>query len=215
MANGELLTEEYPIEPYNFDVAPNPYLIGPIKSILQTVEAKILQLYADIAAFQAEISVQTATGAYLDAHGVLYATPRLAGEPDSAYRPRILEALTRGKITLSAIQAAVTNYLNSTTNTNGTTPTAVVYDLRSNPTLCAQDAANGNPIEICDFVVQVNRTISNAFFLGYSYLGYSTYLENGGTSYGGEDPEIELIVNQIKAAGMNAVYKNVDTFSTI
>jgi hypothetical protein len=217
MANGALLGGYYPVAPYNFDVAPAPYLIGPIKSILTVVESRLIQLYADIATVQAMVTVQTATGSYLDAHGVLYATPRLAGEPDDAYRTRMLEALTAGKLTLAAIQTSVDNYLLSITNSEGILPTGYVYDLRSDPTSCAADAAAGTTIEILDFVVQITTTLSinDVWFLDYTPLDYETYLFSGSTTYGGDstvDPALVAAVNRIKAAGTNAVFKSVVNF---
>jgi hypothetical protein len=219
VAEGELLTQYYPRTPYNFDVPPNPYLIGPLKSILQTVEARFNTLLADITSLQAQVSVQTATGVYLDNHGILYGTPRLAGEPDSAYRARILETIDAGKLTLGAIQTAVDNYLLSITSDAGVAPTADVYDLRSNPEKCAADAEEGYTVQILDFIVEIDIVLSytDAWFVGYSYLDYQTYLYQAGTSYGGEataDPALVAAINRIKAGGTNAVFKTVTTFGS-
>jgi hypothetical protein len=217
MADGALLAGYFPIAPYNFDTPPSPYLIGPLKSILTVVESRMIQLYADIATVQAMVTVQTATGSYLDAHGAFYATPRLAGETDDAYRARMLEALTAGKLTLGAIQTAVNNYLLSVTNSDGIIPTGYVYDLRSDPDACAADAAAGTTIEVLDFVIQITTTLSinDAWFLDYTPLDYETYLFSGSTTYGGDstvDPALVDAVNRIKAAGTNAVFKSVVNF---
>jgi hypothetical protein len=216
MADGALLADYYPVTPYNFDVVPPPYLIGPIKSILQTVESRFTQLYSDIAGVQAQITVQTATGAYLDAHGAYYATPRLPGELDIPYRARILEAIATGRLTIFALQNVLNNYLASLTETS-TPPVGLVYDLLSNPAKCAADAAAGTTVNILNFVVQVTYLLNKdeAFFLDYSYLDETTYLTQAGTVYGGAStvaPTLAAEINANRAGGTIPIYKTISKF---
>jgi hypothetical protein len=217
--DGSLITEYYPLVPYNFDVPPNPYLIGPLKSIFEVVEARLVQLYADIAGVQVQLSVQNATGSYLDAHGVLYATPRIPGELDVPYRARILEARSIGKLTLFAIQAAVSNYLVSATSADGgVLAGSDVYDLRSNPAACVTDATNGYTVQVLDFIVEVDVDLSvdDAFFLDYVELDYEAFLFTAGTTYGEtqpDDPGLVAAALSKKAGGTNAVFKTVVTFT--
>jgi hypothetical protein len=210
-----IFDDAYPKAPYNFDVPPPQYLLGPIKTILYCVNTQFQALYAAISALAAQVTVQTATGIYLDAHGVLYSTPRLAGESDASYRPRILAAITAGKLTIQAITAAVQAYLNSSTAAGYTAPSVYVYDLQSDPTSCAQDAANGNPIEIFQFVVQITRSISD-----YSSLsvvpGDPLTLFQAGTNYSqtSDDPNLIPVINRVKAGDTRPIIKTIVNIST-
>ncbi len=218
----DILTDYFPQDPYNFDVVPMEYAatgIGPYKAVITALATQITAYITAVNAFKIQTTIQSATGIYLDAHGVLYGVQRLTGEPDAAYRVRILEALTTGKLTILAIQNAVQKYLNSLASIDGGTPaTAYVYDLLSDPTTCAADAAAGNPIVILQFVVEVSYGVDEdgVFFLDYSYLDYTTYLWAAGTSYatGGIDPNLEAVVTAIKAAGTQPVYKTVSNIIT-
>jgi hypothetical protein len=216
------LTQYFPANPYNFDVTPTEYAptgLGPLHAVIEALAGAITNYVSAVNAFKVQTTIQTATGIYLDASGVLYGVQRLPGEPDSAYRIRILDALDSGKLTLGAIQTAVQKYLNSLASVDGgVAPVAYVYDLLSDPTSCAADAAAGETILILQFVVQVTSQVSedDIFFLDYAYLDYNTYLWTAGTTYatGGIDPGLEAVVYAIKAAGTQPVYKYVVTIIT-
>lgn len=214
--------DAYPKRPYNFDVPPPEYTVGPIKTILRAVTITVDKLTADVAFLNLQMSVQTATGVYLDNHGVLYNTPRLPGEIDDSYRPRILAALTTGKLTIQAIQRTVEDYLLSVTPNGLSVPTAIVYDLQSNPAKCALDAAAGYPIRIFQFVVEITESIGidEVFFLNYSYLSVvpddPLTLFDAATSYSdsSSNPALVRAVNSIKAANTRAIFKNVVNIDT-
>jgi hypothetical protein len=214
----DLLTQFYPKDSYNFDKPPPQYVLGPITSILREVASKFQQLTTDITMVQGMASVQNATGVYLDAHGVLYGVLRLPGEPDSAFRTRILAALTAGKLTLDAIEDVVSNYYISISSNPSNAPTAYVYDLQSDPTTCAVDATAGHPIVINEFVVQITSHVNEdeIFFEDYwAWLGYTTYLFDTATIYNGAQPQpLAALVGQTKAAGTAPVWKNTPIVDT-
>ena len=206
----------FPPAPYNFDQPPPQYLIGPIKTVLKAIALRLQQVTTDYQSYLAQVSVQTATGVYLDAHGVIYSTPRLPGEPDSAYRPRMLEALTAGRLTLAAISRTVANYYASTTDTTGggLTPVTYVYDLWSDPTSCAADEEAGQPIVPGNVVIQIASTFAKTkfFFLDYSYLDFSTYLMNYGTFYNSGtsgDPGLDSELAEVRAGGVVPIFKRI------
>jgi hypothetical protein len=209
--------DAFPEAPYNFDTPPPQYAVGPIKAILVSVSNRIEQLLADYAALQVQLSVQNATGTYLDAHGVLYGVPRLAGELDVPYRARILAAITRGRLTIPALEAALNAYLASTAVAGGNEISGFVYDLQSDPGACATDAGRGHPILMFQFVVEISYAVkeSDVFFLNYSYLTVDEAdplcLVSSSVSYAlaPTDPALGATITVTKAANTQPVYKTI------
>jgi len=156
----------------NFDVPPagTPAgSIGPLHVIFQQVGQALANLQNDALQAQSQLSVQHAAGPYLDKHGLFYGLVRMANEYDAAYRARILLAISHGKLTISAITAAVKAYY-----ATSRFPRAVyVFDLQSNPS-----RATGLGLKKCDFVVAITTSIpaSMVFFAGRSYADLNTYL---------------------------------------
>ena len=211
MANGEAVTQYFQADPYNFDVPPSPYLIGPLKSIFTVIEARLQTLLADITALGGEFSVANAGGVYLDAHGALYGVGRLPYELDPPYRARIIASITIGKLTLAAIKSAVQGVLDAKMLPSD--PQAVVYDLYSDPDMCAQDIANGQPIVRGNFVVGITTKVSVAdeFFLDYTEIDDQAYLaDDTGSLYAGGlvDPDVLAAVMRTKAGGAIAIFAN-------
>lgn len=216
-----LFDDKYPQVPYNFQAPPPIYAVGPIRAILLSVSNAVAALLTAMATAQAGMTVQQATGIYLDAQGVLYGVARLSGELDPQYAARILAALTAGKLTIPAIQAVVSTYFASQNSQTANPPTAYVYDLQSRPDLCAIDAANGNPIQIFQFVIEIEDQIpySDSWF-----LDYNSYLTNGSgdpltlppntVTYSLVPPSSDLaaVVAGVKAADTQPVYKTVLSF---
>jgi hypothetical protein len=217
----ELLTEQFPITPYNFGVPPIAYpTIGPIKAILSTYQSLILAFMAVVVSYISQTTVQTATGPYLDALGVLYGVLRYPGELDAAYRTRIFAAISRGRNTLAAIQAAVQDYENGLSIPTGGSPvTAMAYDQQSNPTLCAADAAAGTPVPIFYFVVQLSSSVNvdDAAFADYCACDDEAYLYQGGTSYisaASADPALIATVTSVRVANTIPIFKNAVNWDT-
>lgn len=201
----EVITgQTFPPGPYNFDTPPPQYTIGPLKAIFTKVGQAILDANAAILAFKEQVTVQTATGEYLDQHAKMYGVRRLTGESDADFRTRILAVLKAGKCTLAAIQTAVVNYYLSILPPTATQPTVHVFDLRSDPPDAIADG-----LQILDFEINVGFAYDHhlAFFLDFAYLDATTYLE---PFTGFEDSlgnDLDLILENVKAAGTHPVYK--------
>lgn len=168
----ETLLRFFPRALLNFDVPPPgtpPGLIGPLHAIFQKAGQVIANLQNDALQAQTQLSVQQAAGPYLDKHGLFYGLGRLANENDTAFRVRILLAITHGKLTIAAITAAVQSYY-----ARSPYPRAVyVFDLQSNPR-----RATGLGLKKCDFVIAITTSIpaSMVFFAGRSYADHGTYI---------------------------------------
>lgn len=155
----ELLTQFFPKESYNFDAVQVGIDPEPLTATLRVAGTMLEQLESDYADLQGQLSVQTATDAYLDAHGILYGVVRKAGEDDDPYRARILAALTRQVATLAAIAAAIVDYINENFPTAGgasTFTTAALTAVGANYTVPVSDAtpANGTLVNVTDEPIQ-------------------------------------------------------------
>jgi hypothetical protein len=188
--------------PYNFDVPPPGYEIGPLTAVKDQAENAINDMEGQAANLLQQLSVQTATGVYLNAHGVLYGVIRFSGEADTPFRARILAVLKTGKCTLAAIQAAVVNYYASVLPPSSPQPVIYVFDLRSDPVRAEADG-----LQILDFEINIafEYLADDYFFLDYSYLDYNTYLASETGSIDPSDP-LALVLQNVKAAGTHPVY---------
>lgn len=218
----DILVQYFPQAPYNFEDSPS----GAPKHnrlLLDAIAQAILDFESDAYIARGQVAITTALNAALDQHGLLTGTPRLPSEDDLAYRARILAALFAGKLTIAAIQSAVQAYFVST---GGVVPVVTVYDIQSNPTMCAQvlyvDPGSGALVHPTynDFVVQIIFPDTGAWYLNYGYLGpdptssptpgtggSDTYLlDDSVTGVTETDENLIKLVNSIRAAGKYPVY---------
>lgn len=204
------ITDQFPKAPYSWDQPPPGYVIGPLKAIFTKVGQAIQDYLSQVTTMQQMITVQTATGIYLDAHAKLYGVVRITNETDAAFRVRILGAIKTGKLTLSAIQQAVVNYYAATLPTNTQQPTVTVLDLQSNPTQATTDG-----LQILDFEINVAFAyrINEGFFLDLEAYLDNMYL----APYSGQENSLgtalDALLSNVKAAGTHPVYFVSSTWS--
>jgi hypothetical protein len=210
LSPAELVQQFFPGELLNFDTEAT----GPIESVFAATGEALAKFTNDNLLLQAQVAVQQASGMYLDLHGIAYDTLRFPGELDDPYRARILQALTSGRLTIPALQAAVVNYYASAYTTQ---PTILVWDLQSRPDLAA---AYG--IVRCQFVIDITFEVSpaNFFFAGRSYANRNTFSSDGSFGSGGgfsasPDPNLTAIVQRYKAAAYQPVFRITRKFGNI
>lgn len=166
------ITQFYPPAVYNFDVAPAIYQqfgTGPIRLLLQARQNALNAGYGAIQALQPQLTVQTATGVYLDAHGIMYGVLRAPGESDQTFRARILSVLPMQSLTIPAIQNAVQLFFNNL-NAQGITAPLIctVWDSQSDPVDAATYGITPNY-----FVIELTFALNRAFIAGRSFVGRS------------------------------------------
>ena len=203
----EIITDQFPAAPYNFDVPPPGSTIGPIKALATQAGLGIAQFSANIMLWQAQVSVQNAAGPYLDAHGVIYGVQRYPGELDDVYQPRILAAVNFGRLTTIAIAAAVLAYLISKNPSAPSPPIVQVYDKQTDPV----DAAAVGLLD-CQFVVDIAYPVaaSKIFWAGRSYVGRNAFAINPNTVIVTQNPtdtNLVAVVNRNKAAAFRPIYR--------
>jgi hypothetical protein len=159
--------------------------------------------------------VQHAAGEYLDKHGAFYGVLRRLGELDEPYRARILLALHAGKLTIPAIQAAVTQYFSAFPY-----PTEIsVFSLQSNPAAAAAITyVDPNGVLVVglpklDFVISISVFIpaSLTFFAGRSYIGRNSYVISTAPDISDVTSDLGLadLLRRTDAGGTHPVYEYV------
>jgi hypothetical protein len=167
----DIIRSAFGDEVLNFDAPPPGMVIGPLHALFQQAGLSVMKFQADSLMLEAEVSVQNASGPYLDAHGVLYGVARLPGDTEETFRTRILAALHSGRITCPAIRAAVQAYEDS--QNPGAQAIVTVWDLQTQPELAAMFG-----IVVCQFVIDIDFGIpaSKAWFMGRSFMGRNTFV---------------------------------------
>lgn len=83
--------------------------------ILAAIDSEMADTEADIISSRNELSLDNADGAWLDQYGSLIGLYRNNGEIDSAFRSRIISYVKTDRVTIPAITAAVSSFLNDNT----------------------------------------------------------------------------------------------------
>jgi hypothetical protein len=84
---------------------------GTNKDLLEAFWEELIRLHPDLAAKMA--ALLSATGFYLDEHGLMYGVRRRNDEGDQAYRARIITSILRPRSTVEAMQQTVTQAFGS------------------------------------------------------------------------------------------------------
>lgn len=200
-----LLAQFFPKAPFRLEVPPDPSDEGarPLADTMTLASIRLAQFQADVLLLKSQMTVQEASGPYLDLHGAEYGVKRFLSpfEVDDLYRQRILAR--KIKLTIPAIAAVVKAFYVSTLPANQQ-PTVLVYDLQSDPT---RAAAAG--LVMFQFAIDISYQIlaSSVFFANRTYLGRKSYVINPGSV--DNTPPSDLLkaeVDAVRAANTEPVW---------
>ena len=198
-----LLGNFFPVAPYSFDTPLDPTVSRPLADTVTVASKRLAQYLSDVLLLKSQMTVQEASGPYLDLHGAEYRVKRLQNpyELDDFYRARILTR--KQKLTIPAILAAVKAYYNSILPANQQ-PLVRVYDLQSDPARAA--AAN---LVMFQFAIDISFQVlaADVFFATRTYLGRKSYVVNSGLiGDAPPDPFVAAEVEAVRAANTVPVW---------
>ncbi|HEY0205071.1 MAG TPA: hypothetical protein VGC15_13090 [Acetobacteraceae bacterium] len=88
---------------------------------LDAMTQELMLAQSAIVAMPDQMNTATAAGDWLDLQGLMYAVPRLGGEPDGLYARRIIVEVLRPKGNNVAIEAAIADYIGQDVTINDVT----------------------------------------------------------------------------------------------
>jgi hypothetical protein len=129
-------------------------------SMMDGFQEFMQDVYDEMESLVIQFAVSTATGTYLDRHGIDVGVERLEGESDSSYRSRIQDAY-RG---VCATKPDLEYLVNRVLAHSGFSGTCTIYEWFNKAWL--------DLLDIGQFTVDLPNEVNYGFFLNYSFLNF-------------------------------------------
>jgi hypothetical protein len=201
----EVITQFFPAGPYDFDTGPAAGVPNDPLSAIFAMVGQYLQVFqSDLEVLGTNLTVQTAEGVYLAAHGIFYGLQQNPGETPADFRARILAAINIEKITLQGIYNAIVAYFTDQFDTGNipAIPQIYVFDSTSDPTLSSEYGIIR--LDIC--VRLVFTAPPGAWFLNESFVDWSYIMADFVIRNSAEEVRLQQIADFVRAAGTNLLW---------